>query len=146
MKTFACKLVGTLVITCWGEGPATDAEFQVSLDLVKQVERAHLRFLAITMGSGPTMLQRGRINALFTGLAVPVAVVHEIDSLIVQNLITATSWFSEGVKAFPASELRDALRYLGITAVEFPDVRREIELLLEIVRPPPPGTPKRPQR
>lgn len=44
--------------------------------------------------------------------------------------------------AFLAHELHDALRFLGITAAEFPEIRREIEQLRDIVGRPP-GVPTR---
>jgi hypothetical protein len=56
----------------------------------------------------------------------------------------ATRCFLRGT--FPAGDLHEALRSFDITAAKFAEVRREVDRLRQIVRPPPPVIPKRSPR
>lgn len=133
MSRLATHLVGDLLLAVYGESNPSDADFSAAMVNFKNADPSRSRLLVLTLGGGPTTLQRSQLNTLLNGRTMRTAIVYEIDSVILRNLITATSWFNKGVKAFPSRELHDALRYLEITAAQFPEVRRELERLREVV-------------
>ncbi len=143
MKSFAFKMVDNLALLFWGENAASTADFQEALTGLAKNEST--RVCVITRGGGPTTIQRAQLTHVAKLRSPRVAIVCESESAALRGVITAYCWFNKDVRDFPAHGLHDALRYLDITAAQFPEVRREIDGLREIVCPPA-GTTTRARR
>lgn len=73
------------------------------------------RMLVITDGGGPDAKQRSQLKAIWDGRAVTTSViVPGMNNLVKRGLMTALTWVNPRMAFFVPSQLRPALRHLGL--------------------------------
>jgi hypothetical protein len=120
----AIKVIDRLFLVVYGTASPTDHEWVDYLELVERHGIERTMQLVVTDGGGPTQMQRRYLDDLLAGRNLPVAVVT--GSTLVRGTITAISWFNRSIKAFPPSEVRDAMAYLEIPNGRMDLIEREL--------------------
>jgi hypothetical protein len=112
------RKVGSLVILREGRNDPHDAEWDVTLGILAEhrSEIDHIKVLVISDGGGPTQAQRKRLERTLEGKPIRVAVVS--DSMKVRFICSSVALFTSNLSSFKVSELRDAYKWLDLTAEE----------------------------
>ena len=115
--TIWSDLTITIAIAVANGNPPTDDEWDAYLQLVdKGVHLPNSHGLAVTDGGGPNAAQRARINKVLAkvrGRKAFSAVVS--GSLVIRGLVGALRLFHRETEAFSPVQIRDALRFIGVT-------------------------------
>jgi hypothetical protein len=126
--------VGDLMILIHTARPPSGAEWAEYIRAVAAHDPAKLRTLVFTDGGAPNSPQRKEVNDVLGGRASRGAIVSA--SAIVRGAVMALSWFNPLIRAFPPTELEDALRYLSVPAEELPAVWEEVRRLRDVLGDP----------
>ena len=124
MSTLEFTVIDRLFLVMYGMASPSDDEWGSYLATVERHGIERTMQLIITDGGEPTSEQRRELNELLGSRVVPVAVVSS--SARVRGTVTALSWLNRRIKAFPPSELWEALAYLEIPRPRFELVEHEL--------------------
>jgi hypothetical protein len=117
MKTakFKWVLLNDILVSCATEGLFDSETWDIFIkDLSSKPVRS---YLVTTFGSATlTSLQRKQVSDVLSSKKIRVAVVT--DDKIVQYMATAVSWLGVNLKAFPWSELSNAVRHVGAIGIQ----------------------------
>lgn len=82
---------------------------------ISERDAGRARMLVITDGGGPDAKQRSQLKAIWDGRAIPTAViVPGMNNLVKRGLMTALTWINPRMAFFVPTQLRAALRHLGL--------------------------------
>jgi hypothetical protein len=126
--------VGDLMILIHTSRPPSGAEWAEYIRALSAHDPTKLRTLVFTDGGAPNSPQRKEVNDVLGGRASRGAIVSA--SAIVRGAVMALSWFNPLIRAFPPTELEDALRYLSVPAEELPVVWDEVRRLRDVLGDP----------
>ncbi|MES1173217.1 MAG: hypothetical protein ABUL62_02725 [Myxococcales bacterium] len=112
------RKVGSLVILREGKQDPLDREWDETLAILAEhrLEIDHIKVLVVSDGGGPTQIQRKRLERTLEGKPIRVAVVS--DSMKVRFICSSVALFTSNLSSFRVSELRDAYKWLDLTAQE----------------------------
>jgi hypothetical protein len=131
MKTMACAVVGTLILSVHTAEPPTNEEWSAYIaeieGLMTRVGMERMRSLVFTDGGGPSFSQRQQVNQLLKGRSAPAAVVTT--NAFVRGIVTALAVFNPQIKAFRPEAVGEAFRYLNISETESKIVWRTVAKL-----------------
>jgi hypothetical protein len=105
-----------LLIVVHPEGPPTATDWATYLDVASAMEReaGSLRTLVLTRGGVPDAAQRTAYTQSIRRSRVAVV----SDSIAARATTRYMAIWNRGIRPFGASELGEALRYLGVDAAE----------------------------
>jgi hypothetical protein len=133
MRNLAVKVIDRLFLVAYGTASPSEEEWANYLAMVERHGIERTLQIVVTDGGEPTPSQRRRLSDLLGGRFVPVAVVSP--SAVVRGTVTALSWFNRKIKAFPPSELREAIAYLEIPTSRIDLIEKELRKLQTGLRP-----------
>lgn len=124
MKNMVFEFSNDLVLGVYRDEP-TDAEWNEYLESARKILARHPPVLTITTGAGPNTLQRQRLNQVYKGSPIKVAVVT--DDMAIRGIITAISWWNRNIQVFKNVDLDEALRYTAISPMRWSAVKLKIQ-------------------
>jgi hypothetical protein len=123
-------VTGTVECTLHTEQAPSDDEWDAAMALLDKHRRADgelASMLICTAGGAPTVAQRRRGNQITMGRNCTRAICTDSKATLV--IVRGLSWFAPGLKSFSTKELADAVRYVGVSADEAPQVWARITAL-----------------
>jgi hypothetical protein len=113
MGGMAHAVIGDLAVALHtDENPSRD-EWDAFMESVRKVPSSRLRVFAVTDGGGPTTVHRNQFVKYLDGAKARIAVVS--DAIVVRGIVTALSWFTDGIRIFSPDDLADALAHVDLT-------------------------------
>lgn len=134
MKNVAFKIMGTWLLSAYGEDSPTKDEAAECLNILKTLDLNKLRILIYSKGGAPSAAQRKDMNEVVKGHEIPVAVLTS--SKVARGAVTALSWFNSNMKAFAPEAERDAFHYLQIPPEQHDLFSLELKKLIAEVSSP----------
>ncbi|HEX4513582.1 MAG TPA: hypothetical protein VGH87_24430 [Polyangiaceae bacterium] len=128
-------MVGDLGIALHTAKTPSQAEWAAWMESIRAVPSARLRVLALTDGGGPNTVQRSEFVKYLAGAKTRIAVVS--DALVVRGIVTALSWFTNGIRIFVPEQFHEAVAHLDLTKAEREEVKERVQQMarsLELVR------------
>jgi len=134
---------GRLSVLVSSEKDPSDGEWDAYLDVLQHWGRpGEQRVLVVTLGGGPTTMQRARLMEMVRRNQLPEhagrsAVVTS--SLIARGIATAVSWFYSAIKSFALDDLEGAMEYLELRPEERGIARAAVRRLARALQVSIPG-------
>lgn len=116
----------TLMIAVYGTAQPNEAEWKLYIDHMRALDEP-IKVLICSAGGGPTALQRSTIEELIADRQSTAAVVTASRSA--RGIVTALSWFKQGIRAFPPNKMVEAMVYLGLEQDEIDHVQARVAAL-----------------
>jgi hypothetical protein len=128
-ETMADELVGNILVVVHNRQPPASEEWSAHCAGIVAQRAAIEGVVVIANGSGPSALQRQRLQEAWgPGTPPPIAILTR--STVVRGVLTALNWFmANKLKPFAASDFPGAFRYVKLPEAAWPDVLRVIRRL-----------------
>jgi hypothetical protein len=118
---------GELAIALHTAAPPSRDEWDEWMQALRSIPAQRLSVLAVTDGGGPNTVQRSEFIKYLKGARIRIAVVS--DALIVRGIVTAISWFTDGIRLFSPDAFADAASHLELSSEQIDAVRTKIKAM-----------------
>jgi hypothetical protein len=100
-------------------------EWDAWMDSVRVISAANLSVLAVTDGGGPNTVQRNAFVKYLDGARMRIAVVS--DAFVVRGIVTALSWFTDGIRLFSPDAFESATSHLSAAPADVERLRAALK-------------------
>jgi hypothetical protein len=107
------EVIGDLGVALHTDENPSREEWDAWMESVRKVPSTQLRVLAVTDGGGPNTMHRGQFVKYLGGAKARIAVVT--DAFVIRGIVTALSWFTDGIQIFVPEKLDDAMAHLDLS-------------------------------
>jgi hypothetical protein len=122
MGEMAHVVIGDLGVALHTDKDPSREEWDAWMVSVRKVPSTRLRVLAVTDGGGPNTVHRNQFVKYLDGAKARIAVVS--DAIMVRGIVTALSWFTDGIRIFAPEQLHAAMAHVDMSS-ELRDTTRD---------------------